>query len=120
MSMALQRPSRWVLVLAVCSLCITALTIVGPSLAQRAMGAYDDYQELKADEVTRGQQHFYDLAEVVRNAARSRSAAGLQRGRFAAEELARMTLPWWDTESGNAKHHLHLVMGRIALSRGRH
>jgi hypothetical protein len=118
MTVALRRPSRWVLVLAVSSLGVTFLTMVGPSLAQRVTDLYEDHRELRADEITRGQQHFYDLATVVRNAARSPSVSGLQRGRFAAEELARMALPRWDTESGNVVHHLHLVMGRLALSAG--
>lgn len=120
MAVAVHRPSRWVIVLAICSLFVTAMTIVGPSLTQRAVSLYRGYQDQKADESFREFDHFYDLTRVARNAARSASPAGLQRGRFAAEELARTyrRFPSWDWNYGNAIHYLHLVKGRIALSEG--
>ena len=77
------------------------------------------YLELKADEDFRPFERFYDLTRVARRAARSTSVAGLERGRSAAEELARthahFVLDW---NYGNAIHYAHIVMGRLALQEG--
>jgi hypothetical protein len=117
-AVAFRRPTRWVVIFAAAGLGATAVSIVGPPLARRAASAWDDYQELRADELTRGQQHSYDLSDVVRRAARSNSGADVMRGKAAAEELVARPIPAWDTERGNAIHYTNLLMGRIALLQG--
>ena len=120
MSLTLRRPSRWVLVVLSISIVLTALAVVGPRLSERGALLYQNYQEVRADESFRECEHFYDLTHVARASARSESFAGLRRGQFAADELARTyrRFPKWDWNYGNAIHYLHVVYGRIALSDG--
>ena len=94
---------------------LTVLSIAGP----RVMVWRRAYLELRADEDFRPFERFYDLTGMARQAARSTSITGIERGRFAAEELARTHASFrLDWNYGNAIHYAHVVMGRLALRSG--
>jgi len=67
-------------------------------------------------------EHYYDLTEAVRLAARSPDPEALRRSNGAALEIlytaeARV-LSWEFWNGGNAFHYGHLALGRIALADG--
>ena len=116
MRMAQGRPARWLVALAIGALLFTAVTAVEP----RVRAAYDSWRGVKADEATRGMEHFGDLTHVVFVAARSPGAAGVQRGEAAAKELIQVlpTAPGWFEGRENAYYYSHLVLGRLKLAAG--
>jgi hypothetical protein len=117
-TVASHRPARWVVAFAIAGLVATVLAVIGPPLSERIAAAWEDYRELRTDEITRGQQHSYDLSRAVERAARSTSVAGILRGKAALEGLTARPIPGWDAERGNAIHFTQLLMGRIALLEG--
>jgi hypothetical protein len=102
-------------ILAGVAIVVTAVSAMIPKITELRENA----RELRADESTRSQRHFYDLSQVVEQAARSGTAAGIKKGQASAEELSKLAGSFsYDTEYGNAVHYYHLVLGRLALQSG--
>jgi hypothetical protein len=115
MTVANHRARGWLLALLGASAAIALLTVGLRPMSE----LLDRYRNLRTDEVTRNQRHFYDLTRAAMLAAGSPSVDGVSKGAAAAEELA-ATYPRFpqDTEYGNAIHYSNLVLGRIALAAG--